>query len=200
MEVLTTMSNSKNKIRYGLKNVHYSVITKSEAGAIEYAKPVHFPGAVSLTLDAETGDLVKFFADDEIYFSGAGTNQGYSGTLEMASGDARDDFDCAVMGFKKDTNGLIFENADAKASNFALLFEFQGDQSGMRYVVYNCSAARTSLSGATKKETINVATDSYSLTATPAENSHHVQAKCKKGQTGYDNFFDAVVLPAEVAA
>lgn len=191
---------SKNKIRYGLKNVHYAVITKGEAGTITYAKPVHFPGAVSLTLDSETGDPTKFFADDEIYFAGAGTNQGYSGTLEMASGDARDDFDCAVLGFKKDTNGLIFENADAKASNFALLFEFQGDQSGIRYVVYNCSAARTSLSGATKEDTITVATDSYALTATPAEDTHHVQAKCKKDQAAYETFFDSVTLPAGIAS
>ena len=191
---------SKNKVRYGLKNVHYAPITKDESGTITYAKPVHFPGAVSLTLDAETGDPIKFFADDEIYYAGAGTNQGYSGTLEMASGDARDDFDCAVMGFKKDTNGLIFENSDAQASNFALMFEFQGDQSGTRYVVYNCSAARASISGATKEDTIQVATDSYALTATPAEDTHHVQAKCKKDQAAYDKFFDAVALPAEVAA
>lgn len=191
---------SKNKVRYGLKNVHYAPIRESETETVTYEKPVHFPGAVSLTLDAETGDPTKFFADDEIYFSGAGTNQGYSGTLEMASGDAKDDFDCAVMGFKKDTNGLIFENSDAQASNFALMFEFQGDQSATRYVVYNCSAARASISGATKEDTINVATDSYAMTATPSPVTHNVQAKCKKGMTGYDNFFDSVTLPAEVTA
>ena len=59
--------SDKNKIRYGLKNVHYAKITKSDTGIITYEKPKPYKGAVSLTLDAETGDATKFYADDEIY-------------------------------------------------------------------------------------------------------------------------------------
>lgn len=190
------MTNEKNKIRYGLKNVHYAKVTVSDAGVVTYDKPKAFKGAVNLTLDAETGDVTKFYADDSVYWQGAGANSGYSGSLEMASGDARDEFDCDNLGFTKDSHGNILENSDAKATAFALMWEFDGDVSATRYVAYNCLATRPSLSGATKEDTISPATDSYNLTASPAEDTHHVQMKCPKSSTDYDTFFDAVVLPA----
>ena len=153
-----------NKIRYGLKNVHYAPITVSEAGVVTYATPKAFKGAVSLTLDAETGDVTKFYADDVIYWQGAGANSGYTGSLEMASGDARDAFDCDCLGFSTDARGNIVENADAQSTAFALLFEFTGDSTATRYVVYNCLASRPSLSGTTKEDSISPTTDSYNLT------------------------------------
>ena len=184
----------KNKIRYGLKNVHYAKITRNEAGTITYGTPVPYKGAVSLTLDAETGDATKFYADDSIYYQGAGPNNGYTGTLEMASGDSRDDFDCAVMGYTKDAHGNVVENSEAEPEPFALLWQFTGDRSGMKYVAYNCLATRASLSGTTKEDTISPATDSYSLTVSPAEDTHDVQLKCPSDSSDYATFFDAVVL------
>lgn len=183
-----------NKIRYGLKNVHYAPITVTETGAVEYGTPKAFKGAVSLTLDAETGDVTKFYADDSIYWQGAGANSGYTGSLEMASGDARDEFDCDCLGFTKDANGNILENADAKSTAFALLFEFTGDSSATRFVVYNCLATRPALSGSTKEDSISPATDSYDLTASPAEDTRDVQLKCPQSSNDYENFFKAVVL------
>ena len=183
-----------NKIRYGLKNVHYAPITISEAGAVEYGTPKAFKGAVSLTLDAETGDVTKFYADDSIYWQGAGANSGYTGSLEMASGDARDAFDVDCLGFTKDANGNVVENADAQSTAFALLFEFTGDATATRYVVYNCLATRPALSGSTKEDSISPATDSYDLTASPAEDTRDVQLKCPASSKSYDKFFEAVVL------
>ena len=53
---------SENKVEFGLKNFHYSVLTQDTAG-ITYATPVGIPGAVSLTIDA-VGDINKYYADD----------------------------------------------------------------------------------------------------------------------------------------
>lgn len=184
----------KNKIRYGLKEVHYAKITRDEAGTITYGTPVPYKGAVSLTLDAETGDPTKFYADDTIFYQGAGSNSGYTGTLEMASGDSRDDFDCDIMGFKKDAHGNIVENSEAEPEPFALLWQFTGDKSGMKYVAYNCLATRASLSGTTKEDVINPATDSYSLTVSPAEDTHDVQLKCPASSSDYGDFFKKVVV------
>ena len=189
-----------NKIRYGLKNVHYAPITVSEAGVVTYATPKAFKGAVSLTLDAETGDVTKFYADDGIYWQGAGANSGYTGSLEMASGDTRDAFDCDCLGFSTDANGNIVENADAQSTAFALLFEFTGDSTATRYVVYNCLATRPSLSGTTKEDSISPTTDSYDLTVSPAEDTRDVQLKCPSSSSTYDSFFNAVVLKSETKA
>jgi len=55
-----------NKVKFGLKNVHYSVVTETD-GTITYDTPESIPGAVNLTLDA-AGESVQFYADDSVYF------------------------------------------------------------------------------------------------------------------------------------
>ena len=190
-----------NKIRYGLENVHYAKVTKGEGGRIEYGKPVHYPGAVSLELSPETTDPVKYYADNKVYHSAPGSNQGYSGTLELTSGDAKDAFDKDIMGFVEDEHGNIIENENAKPSAFAHMWQFEGDESGMRYVAYNCTATRTALSGKTTENgAITPATESYNITALPAEDTGDVTLKCPKKSSDYDTFFSTVVLKSAVAS
>jgi phi13 family phage major tail protein len=71
-----------NKVKYGLKNVHYAVITES-SGAVSYGTPVHIPGAVNLTL-SPVGEKVRFAADDREDYFAENINNGYDGNLEMA--------------------------------------------------------------------------------------------------------------------
>ena len=47
-----------NKIKYGLKNVHYAVITEA-GGVVSYGTPVAIPGAVNITL-SPAGEKVEF--------------------------------------------------------------------------------------------------------------------------------------------
>ena len=68
------------KVKFGLKNVHIAVMT--DGTSAPYAKPIKFPGAKSLSLEAQ-GDINKFYADDIVYYQTA-ANNGYEGDLEMA--------------------------------------------------------------------------------------------------------------------
>ena len=54
---------AKNKIKFGLKNVHYAVMTTSELGVVSWNTPVPIPGAVSMSLAAQ-GDTSKYYADN----------------------------------------------------------------------------------------------------------------------------------------
>lgn len=187
-------TTTKNRIRYGLKNVHYAVIDE-ESGVPTYGTPKKYNGAVTLTLDPNNGDPSEFNADDIVYYVSPGTNKGYTGTLEMASGDSQDDFNCDVLGFEKDANGNVYEPAEPTPKKFALLWEFSGDKNGTRYVAYNCTATRASISGETFSGSVSPAKDSYSLTVIPSEALGAVQLKCPTSSTDYADFFKKVVTP-----
>ncbi|MBQ3071831.1 MAG: phage tail protein [Oscillospiraceae bacterium] len=182
-----------NKVKFGLKNVHYAKITYGENGAITYATPVRIPGAVSLTMDPQ-GDLIDFYADDGLYYAGA-ENMGYKGTLEIAL--VPDSFKTEILGDKVDEEtGVLVESTDAKTSDFALLFEIDGDAKARRVVLYDCYAARTAIGGQTKTKSTSPATESLSLTAIP------LPSGIVKGQTTnsttketYDAWYDGVTVP-----
>ena len=40
------MANKKNKVKYNLKNVHYSLLNIDETGNVSYGTPVPITGAV----------------------------------------------------------------------------------------------------------------------------------------------------------
>lgn len=150
-----------NKIKYGLKNVHYAVATIAADGSATYQTPKAFPGAVTLTLDPE-GDRSPFYADNiEYYVSNA--NNGYSGSLEIAR--VIDDFKKDVLGYAEDNKHVLYEKKDTEAVHFALIFQFEGDVKATRHVLYNCTAGRPSAGSATKGESVEPQTETVDLSA-----------------------------------
>ena len=179
-----------NKIKYGLKNVHYAVITEA-GGVVHYATPKPIPGAVNISL-SPAGEKVEFYADDLLYF-GTNTNQGYEGTLEIAR--IPDSFREDVMLEELDANGAYIENSSATPKNFALLFEFNGDVKATRHVLYKVNAARPDVAGSTKTKNIEPQTETLNIVASPATDTYHVKASLPYSTgSAYTNFFTAVYL------
>lgn len=183
-----------NKIKYGLKNVHYAVITEA-GGVVHYATPVAIPGAVNISL-SPAGEKVEFYADDLLYF-GTNTNQGYEGTLEIAR--IPDSFREDVMLEELDANGAYIENSSATPKNFALLFEFNGDVKATRHVLYKVNAARPDVAGSTKTKNIEPQTETLNITASPATDTYYVKASLPaSSDPSYINFFGGVYLKGAV--
>ena len=129
------MANKKNKVKFGLTNVHYAKIkdwvTDASGANLTpvYVDPVRLPGAVSISIDAN-GENENFYADDIVYYV-ISNNSGYEGDLEIAL--IPTDFSTDILGEILDSNGVLVERNDDEVSQFALLFEFTGDKRKIRH-------------------------------------------------------------------
>lgn len=179
-----------NKIKYGLRNVYYAKVTAVDAstGALTYDTPVRIPGAVDLAMEP-AGDENPFYADDVVYWQGY-ANNGYSGTLEIAL--IPDAFRVDVLGESLGSNGVYYELSDTPTVEFALMFEFQGDESATRHCLFRCTASRAATNGHTQEAQITPQTETLNLTAMSRINDHVVKARCPQSATPYATWFDAV--------
>ena len=183
-----------NKIKYNLKNVYAAIQTKT-GNVFTYGTPQAIPGAVSMTLDAE-GEASPFYADGTVYYRSA-ANNGYSGDLEIAL--IPEWFREEVLQETKDTNNVFIEtNRINEPVYFALLFEFNGDKSAIRHVLYNCSVSkRPTIASQTKEATIEPGTETLSLSADPREDGL-IKARTSDDTTTavYQDWYESVYTPA----
>lgn len=176
----------KNRVTYGLKNVHVWPITSTDiTGKPTYGEVIEWPGAVSLSMDAQ-GSTNPFYADDTTYFNSV-SNNGYSGYLSSA--DVPEDFQTKVLGFVKDTNGVLKENADVVPNEFAIAFEFKGDSKARRHIFFRCTAERPSVASETKQDTIAPNTPSVNITAVARLDTSDVKASCEEGDAAYATWY-----------
>lgn len=191
----------QNKVKYGLKNVHYAVATVDPlTNTATYGTPKPWPGAVSLSMDPQ-GDATKFRADNIDYWVGQ-SNNGYQGDLETAL--IPEDFKKDVLGDIEDSNGVLIENSGAPTVQFALMFQFEGDKKAMRHVLYNCTAARPQVSGSTTDETIEPQTETVTITAVAIHNADLdldlVKARVSQDETAvYSAWFNSVYQASALA-
>ena len=188
------MANSKNKVKFNIRNVHYAKLTVSETGEVTFAKPVPMPGAVSLSLDP-SGEPSVFYADGYAYYT-ISNNQGYEGDLELAL--VPESFRTDILKETMDSNSVLIEDATVETEKFALLFEFDGDVKKIRHVLYNCIASRPTIESSTKEDEIEVKTETLSITASPLSGGY-VKARTSDTTTeeAYEGWYQAVYLPTD---
>ena len=185
------MSEAENKVQFGLRKVHYAVLKDDGT----YENPVPVPGAVNMTLDAES-NVTKFYADDVLYYvSNSGTS--YSGSLEIAR--FIDQMLVDIWHYVENaTDHVLVENALAEPSQFALLFEISGDKNSDLYVLYACSAGKPGIGSATKSDKNEPQTQKCSLDAQPLSDGKIFARTTKATPASVRSaWFTKVYLPAE---
>ena len=176
---------AENKVNFGLKNVHYSKITIDAQGKTVYGAPTPIPGAVELSLEPQ-GDLTPFYADDIVYYI-TSSNNGYEGTLTIANIPQQFAVDC--LGEVEDAeHGVITEVVNEKKHNFALMFEFDGDQKATRHIIYNCTCNRPTVGGSTKTDTAEPFTNELSFRSMSRED---LKVKTKTNPSTPAHIYDA---------
>ena len=192
--------NKENKVAFGLKNVYYALYDVT-GGVVTFKTPIPIPGAVELTFDPR-GDLIEFYADDMLYYA-ASNNQGYDGTLSIAT--IPEQFAIDALGEQLDeTDGVLNELADAKGNPFALLFEFDGDVNATRHVMYNNSASRPTIASKTKTNSAEPNTNELKFVSSPIDINGKRMVKTKTTskttQALYDNWYKEVYAKKTVAS
>lgn len=198
------------KVFYGLSNVHYAKITESvdaDTGVVttSYGTPKAWPGAVNIQLDP-SGNPTFFSADNIAYYALA-NNRGYEGDFECAM--IPEDVQVDALGATVDDNGLIVETDKDQVSYFALLFEFETDQTARRYCFYKvCLAQRPSVASETVdvNSDLAVKTEKVKFRAVPQTSvvnvdgvdKHLVKAATGKSTTAaaYASWYSAVPTPS----
>lgn len=193
------MPATPNKVQFGLKNVHYSVVTETpdaQTGEITstYGAVKAWPGAVNITLDPDSEQNI-FYADDMAYYTTNGALV-YSGELEMAT--IPEDVETSVLGHTKDSKGGIAEKDSDVTKYIALLFEFNGDQGATKHALHRVMLGRPSMEGSTTEESVEVKTQTLSFTASARPDDG--LCKYKMGPDGdatvYEGWYSAVPTPA----
>lgn len=181
-----------NKVKFGIKNAHYALLTLNDDGSATYGTPVAVPGSVSLSL-APQGEISPFYADNIVYYQ-SGANAGYTGSWEIAN--TPDSFKKDVLGYIEDSNGVLLEDANAEVKPFALMFQIEGDKHARRHVLYNCAASRPEFNTSTITDTKEPITDTIPLTATSVYNTalqkDFVKASASPSDSVYATWFESV--------
>ena len=127
------------------------------------------------------------------YWQGGG-NSGYSGNWELA--DLPEQFKIDVLGYIKDENGVLVEDADAETKPFAFLFQMEGDVHARRHVLYNTVATRPEHTANTIAENKEPITDSLPITCKPIYNEalgkNIPKASVEQGEPAYASWFESV--------
>ena len=182
----------KNKVKFNLCNVHFTLLTENTDGSISWETPEAMPGAVSISLDP-TGEPESFYADGVEYYV-INNNQGYDGDLELAM--IPESFRTKVLKETVDSSNVLVENSNSQAGHFALLFEFDGDVKKIKHCLYNCSAARPSIASKTNEDSREVQTEALTIKARPLASG---LVKSKTGDTtkatAYNNWYKSVYQP-----
>lgn len=180
-----------NKVLYGIEQCHVAKITEDAQGNITYGTPFPVAGAVGLNFDAE-GEETVFYADNIKYYI-TNSNQGYTGDLEIAM--TPKEFLKNILGRTEDANGAIWEKSDDTTARFALMFQGQGDATGRRWVFFDCTATRPNRENNTKEDTVEVGTETMTITMSPRKTDKAVMAYIEPNETNtavYNAFFNSV--------
>lgn len=187
MEVITM--GDTNKVVFGIeKVVVWPILSEdAETGTPTYGTKIPVPGARSLGLDFQ-GDIEKYYADNVVYYQTLTQAGEYQGDLTIYH--VPEDFLTQVMMQVKNKDGVIMENSEQEPREFAMAFQFSGDKSNARHLLYKCKATKPSIAGNTIEENKEPEEQTLSVSAVPRLDNKMVKVKCFEGDAAYENWYE----------
>ena len=182
---------AKNKVEFGISNLHVGTYTVSDQGVVTLGTPYHQPGAVSFSPE-EQSNRSDFFADNIVYWSGY-SGGSLEGDLEVAKFD--DEFKTQFLGYATLTNGGLANVKNAIKPNVYICFQVEGDAESRRAIMYNAQLGAITREYATIEEEKEPATETLAVTVTGDNATGVTMATFKPGDAGYDTLFTNPAAP-----
>lgn len=183
------MTNA-NKVEFGMSQVHVGTFVE-EGGIVVLGEPMHIPGAVGLTLEADS-ELYQFFADDTVYYSDYSDN-GETGELTMAL--FPDEFKTTFLSFVKLDDGGIAKVKGGQSESMYLAFQGKGDKNNRRHILYNVSPGSITREYRTIEGTKEVLTEVLPTTITGDNTTGILKVSYSEGDEGYEALFETPTAP-----
>ena len=187
-------TTATNKVKFGLSNVHYAVVTEGTTPTFGEWKSL--PYAISLSI-SENSNTSTQYADDQLIYVATSTT---STTLGLEMSVVSDDFKKDVLGYLESTRGGLVQIVNDVKKKIALGFEVKGDAKHARHVFFICEVNNIDDGDhSTNTENANFANDTINMTAYPVtltNGKFAIKERIDEGQTGYATLFtNAFTLP-----
>lgn len=187
---------AENKVLFGFKDLYIGTYTVDDQGDVTMGSPYHQKGAVGFSPE-EQGENYTFYADDSSYFSYY-TSGRFEGDLVVARFD--DAFKKQFLGYVELDDGGIAQIKNAIKPNIYLAFEVQGNEGAERVIFYNGSMGGITREFATIEESVEVQTESVSVTINGDAETGISKVSYSKDKAGFATLFSnppAPTLPSE---
>ena len=113
----------------GFENVYYAKLTKDDETGVTYEAPKKFPGAISLTEDAQS-ETAELYADNRLWESKKVFSKG---EVELVMADLPLAVYAELCGHTIDSSGKVVVNANDVAPYIAIMGEFKKGDGTKRY-------------------------------------------------------------------
>lgn len=180
-----------NKVIFGLENVHVCTYTVGSGGTVTLGTPMHVPGAVNMSLEADSEENV-FWADNVKYYTSYSDN-GFTGELEMAA--FPDEFKTTFMNYQALTGGGIVQIKGVKNKDVCIIFESKGDDEHRRGILYNVALGAITREYSTTNESDEPVTATLAFTVNGDNATGIVKAEYPPTADDYDDLFTEPPVP-----
>lgn len=181
----------KNKVEFGISNLHVGTYTVGTTGTVTLGTPYHQKGAVSFSPEEQSESNI-FYADNVAYWSQY-TGGTMEGDLEVAKYD--DDFKTTFLGYISKADGGIALTKNANKPNVYIAFQVEGDQEKRRVIMYNCSLGGVTREYATVEDSIEPATETIAVTVAGDNETGISMVSYNESSTGYSTLFTTPPVP-----
>lgn len=182
---------AKNKVEFGISNLHVGTYTVADDGTVTMGEPYHQAGAISFAPEQDSNEN-NAYADNIVYWSEY-TEGPFSGDLTTMLFD--DDFKTQFLGYVTTNKGGIGQVKNAVKPNVYIAFEIEGDKEKRRAIFYNCSLGAITREYATIEDEKEPANETLPITCVGDNATGLYMESLKPGDTGYATLFTNPTAP-----